>query len=89
MGSPWAFAGACTIVLVWGAVGPLFDFSESWQLFINSGTTIATFLMVFLIQNSQNRDTFEIKTMLREMVKDIPEVDDRKIAETIEDEARL
>lgn len=87
MGSPWAFAGACAVVLGWASLGPIFDFSQAWQLVINSGTTIATFLMVFLIQNSQNRDTFEIKTMLKEMVKDISEVDDRKVAETIKNEA--
>jgi low affinity Fe/Cu permease len=55
-GTPWAFIGALAILLIWGASGPVFGFSESWQLIINSFTTIVTFLMVFIIQNTQNRD---------------------------------
>jgi low affinity Fe/Cu permease len=55
-GTPWAFIGALSILLIWGASGPVFGFSESWQLIINSFTTIVTFLMVFIIQNTQNRD---------------------------------
>jgi low affinity Fe/Cu permease len=55
-GTPWAFAGALAILVSWGASGPVFGFSEHWQLIINSFTTIVTFLMVFIIQNTQNRD---------------------------------
>jgi low affinity Fe/Cu permease len=55
-GTPWAFIGALAILLIWGASGPIFGFSEHWQLIINSFTTIVTFLMVFIIQNTQNRD---------------------------------
>jgi low affinity Fe/Cu permease len=55
-GTPWAFTGALAILLIWGASGPVFGFSEHWQLIINSFTTIVTFLMVFIIQNTQNRD---------------------------------
>ena len=55
-GTPWGFMGALAILLIWGASGPVFGFSESWQLIINSFTTIVTFLMVFIIQNTQNRD---------------------------------
>jgi len=55
-GSPWAFLVASLVVLLWALTGPLFHFSDSWQLVINTGTTIATFLTVFLIQNAQNRD---------------------------------
>jgi low affinity Fe/Cu permease len=55
-GTPWAFIGALAILITWGASGPLFGFSESWQLIINSFTTVVTFLMVFIIQNTQNRD---------------------------------
>ena len=55
-GTPWAFIGALSILLIWGASGPVFGFSEHWQLIINSFTTIVTFLMVFIIQNTQNRD---------------------------------
>jgi low affinity Fe/Cu permease len=55
-GTPWAFIGALAILTTWGASGPVFGFSEQWQLIINSFTTIVTFLMVFIIQNTQNRD---------------------------------
>src|SRR5437016_4020337 len=56
VGTPWAFLGALVIILVWGSSGPVFRFSEQWQLAVNSFTTIVTFLMVFIIQNTQNRD---------------------------------
>ena len=56
-GSPWAFIGAAAIVVVWLLSGPLLNYSDHWQLIINTGTTIVTFLMVFLIQNAQNRVT--------------------------------
>jgi low affinity Fe/Cu permease len=55
-GTPWAFIGALAILVTWGASGPLFGFAEGWQLVINSFTTVVTFLMVFIIQNTQNRD---------------------------------
>jgi low affinity Fe/Cu permease len=55
-GTHWAFIGALAILITWGASGPIFSFSEHWQLIVNSFTTIATFLMVFIIQNTQNRD---------------------------------
>lgn len=55
MGSPWAFAIASLAIIVWGITGPHFHYSNTWQLVINTGTTIVTFLMVFLIQNTQNR----------------------------------
>src|ERR1043166_2266425 len=60
LGSPWAFAGALLVIVVWLITGPTFHFSDTWQLIINTGTTIITFLMVFLIQNTQNRDAKEI-----------------------------
>jgi low affinity Fe/Cu permease len=56
LGSKWAFAGAGLVIVIWAVVGPIFHFSDTWQLVINTGTTIVTFLMVFLIQNTQNRD---------------------------------
>jgi low affinity Fe/Cu permease len=56
LGSAWAFAGAVLVILVWLLTGPTFHFSDTWQLIINTATTIITFLMVFLIQNTQNRD---------------------------------
>lgn len=67
-GSVWAFGSALLIVLLWGITGPLFGFSESWQLIINTGTTIVTFLMVFLIQHAQNRDTRVIQLKLNELI---------------------
>ena len=64
-----AFVVAVLIVLVWGITGPLFNFSDTWQLVINTGTTIVTFLMVFLIQNSQNRDGAAIQVKLDEIIR--------------------
>jgi low affinity Fe/Cu permease len=69
LGTPWAFAAAVAVVLAWAAMGPAFGFSEAWQLFINTGTTIVTFLMVFLIQNTQNRDTLAINLKLDELIR--------------------
>jgi low affinity Fe/Cu permease len=68
-GQPLAFAIAFAIVLVWGATGPMFGFSDTWQLVINTGTTIVTFLMVFLIQNSQNRDAAAMQAKLDELLR--------------------
>lgn len=70
-GHPGAFLFALMIVLVWGVTGPVFGFSDTWQLVINTGTTIITFLMVFLIQNSQNRDTIAMQVKLDELVRAI------------------
>jgi len=67
VGTPWAFMTAIGIVAVWGATGPLFGFSQQWQLLINSFTTIATFLMVFIIQNTQNRDFRILQLKLTEL----------------------
>jgi low affinity Fe/Cu permease len=71
LGTVWAFAGACSVVLVWALSGPLFGFSEGWQLVINTGTTIVTFLMVFLIQNTQNRDARALHLKLDELIRSI------------------
>jgi low affinity Fe/Cu permease len=67
-GHPAAFLLAAAVVLLWVVTGPLFDYSDTWQLVINTGTTIVTFLMVFLIQNTQNRDTLAIQLKLSELV---------------------
>jgi len=67
--SPWAFAVASITIVVWGVTGPLFGFSDTWQLVINTGTTIVTFLMVFLIQNTQNRDAVAIHLKLDELIR--------------------
>jgi len=71
LGSGWAFWTACAVVLVWGVTGPLFGFSDAWQLVINTGTTIVTFLMVFLIQNTQNRDARATHLKLDELIRSI------------------
>ena len=68
LGSKWAFVGAIVIIAVWAITGPLFHFSDSWQLVINTGTTIITFLMVFIIQNTQNRDALAINLKLDELI---------------------
>jgi low affinity Fe/Cu permease len=71
LGSPWAFLLAIVFVLVWAAAGPYFDYSNSWQLVINTSTTIGTFLMVFLLQSTQNRDTKAINIKLDELLRAI------------------
>jgi low affinity Fe/Cu permease len=68
VGRPWAFATALAIVMVWAALGPLFHYSDTWQLVINTGTTIITFLMVFLIQSAQNRDTDALRLKLDALI---------------------
>ena len=71
LGSAWAFIGAIFIIAVWGLTGPAFHFSDTWQLIINTGTTIVTFLMVFLIQNTQNRDAKAMHLKLDELIRAI------------------
>jgi low affinity Fe/Cu permease len=71
LGSAWAFVTALLIIVVWGATGPAFHFSDTWQLIINTGTTIVTFLMVFLIQNTQNRDAKAVHLKLDEIIRAI------------------
>lgn len=67
-GSPHAFLGAMAVVVIWAVSGPFFDYSETWQLVINTGTTIITFLMVFLIQKAQNKDSKAIQIKLNEII---------------------
>jgi low affinity Fe/Cu permease len=67
-GTSWAFAIAALAVLVWLVTGPLFDYSDTWQLIINTGTTIVTFLMVFLIQRSQNKEALAVQLKLNEII---------------------
>src|SRR5213596_692409 len=69
LGSAWAFAGALLVILVWVLTGPAFHFSDTWQLVINTATTVITFLMVFLIQNTQNRDAKAMHLKLDEMIR--------------------
>jgi low affinity Fe/Cu permease len=70
-GRPLSFAVAVTVIIIWAVTGPLFRFSDTWQLVINTGTTIVTFLMVFLIQNTQNRDSEAIQVKLDELIRAI------------------
>ena len=69
LGSAWAFASAILIIVIWGLTGPTFHYSDTWQLLINTGTTIVTFLMVFLIQNTQNRDAKAVHLKLDEVIR--------------------
>ena len=78
-GRPAAFAVAFAIVLAWAMSGPLFHFSDTWQLVINTGTTIVTFLMVFLIQNSQNRDAAAMQAKLDEVIRALSDARNRFI----------
>jgi low affinity Fe/Cu permease len=71
LGTAWAFAFAFLIIVVWALTGPIFHFSDTWQLIINTGTTIVTFLMVFLIQNTQNRDAKAVHLKLDELIRAI------------------
>ena len=83
MGMPVAFLAAVSVVVVWAATGPLFDFSDTWQLIINTGTTVVTFLMVFLIQNTQNRDARVVQLKLDELIRAV----DRARTELVDMEA--
>jgi len=78
-GRPLTFVGCVMIVLLWAASGPLFGFSETWQLVINTGTTIVTFLMVFLIQNTQNRDGAAMQAKLDELLHAVRNADEKFI----------
>jgi low affinity Fe/Cu permease len=86
-GSHWAFVGACVVIGGWLLTGPLFGFSDSWSLAINTVTTCVTFLMVFVIQNAQNRDTLAIMLKLNELVAADQQANNAVInAETLSDE---
>lgn len=71
LGSAWAFTIAILVIIIWAVTGPAFNFSNTWQLIINTGTTIVTFLMVFLIQNTQNRDAKAVHLKLDEIIRAI------------------
>ncbi len=79
LGSRWAFVGAMLVILIWAISGPVYRYSDTWQLVINTGTTIVTFLMVFLIQNTQNRDARAINLKLNELIHAIDKAKDQMI----------
>jgi low affinity Fe/Cu permease len=95
VGSPWAFVGAIVLITGWALSGPIFNFSDTWQLVINTGTTIITFLMVFLIQNTQNRDAKAMHLKLDELLRagakartglvDLEDMSDAEIAQLQEE----
>ena len=98
-GTAWAFILAVLIIVVWSVTGPLFHYSDTWQLVINTGTTIITFLMVFLIQNTQNRDAKAFHLKLDELIKatkgasntmiDLDELSDEQLKELEEEYKRI
>src|SRR4051812_1778713 len=87
VGSPWAFTVAFLLIVAWIVTGPMFHYSDTWQLVINTATTIITFLMVFVIQNTQNRDTRAIQLKLDELLRGVHGARNRLVAlETLTDE---
>ena len=78
-GTSWAFMTALAIIVVWAVTGPLFHFSDTWQLVINTGTTVVTFLMVFLIQHTQNKDSLAVQLKLDEILAALPEASNKLI----------
>ena len=79
LGSAWAFGGAVLVIIVWLLTGPTFHFSDTWQLIINTATTVITFLMVFLIQNTQNRDAKAMHLKLDELIRAIKDARDELV----------
>lgn len=79
LGGPAAFVAACAVIVLWAVAGPMFGFSEQWQLVVNTGTTIVTFLMVFLIQRTQNKESLAIQLKLNELVAAIEGASNRLI----------
>ncbi|MEO7166374.1 MAG: low affinity iron permease family protein [Spartobacteria bacterium] len=87
LGTAWAFIGALSVIVIWALTGHLFHYSDTWQLIINTGTTIVTFLMVFLIQNTQNRDSKAIHLKLDELIRSMAGARNRLLdLETLSDE---
>ena len=89
VGTPWAMLAALAVVVVWFVTGPLFGFSDTWQLVINTGTTIVTFLMVFAIQTSQNRESTALHLKIDELIRAHPSARNRLMTEELASEAEI
>lgn len=91
VGRPYTFIGCVAIVLIWAATGPLFHYSDTWQLIINTSTTIVTFLMVFLIQRGQNKDSMAVQLKLNELVAAVKGASNRliNVEDLTEEEVRV
>ncbi len=89
LGSAWSFLVAVLVVVAWAVSGPLFGYSDTWQLVINTGTTVVTFLMVFIIQNTQNRDSKATQLKLDELVRAVEKARNSFIGAEDEDEQKL
>jgi len=89
LGTPWALAASILLIAVWALTGPLFRFSDTWQLVINTATTIVTFWMVFVIQTSQNRQSKAVQFKLDELIRSIPGARNRMIEAERESTAQL
>jgi low affinity Fe/Cu permease len=89
LGSVWAFVLALAVIIAWATSGPIFGFSDTWQLVINTSTTIVTFLMVFVIQNTQNRDAKATQIKLDELIRAVHDARNRFIGEESEDDEEL
>ena len=89
VGTPWAMLVALLIVVAWAVTGPIFGFSDTWQLVINTGTTIVTFLMVFAIQTSQNREATALNIKIDELISAHPEARNRLISEEVATEKEI
>jgi low affinity Fe/Cu permease len=89
VGTPWAMIAAALVVAAWAVTGPIFGFSDTWQLVINTGTTIVTFLMVFAIQTSQNHDARVTQLKLDELIRALPQARNERIADESKSEQEI
>ena len=89
VGTPWAMIAAGLVVAAWAVTGPIFGFSDTWQLVINTGTTIVTFLMVFAIQTSQNHDARVTQLKLDELIRALPQARNERIADESKSEQEI
>jgi low affinity Fe/Cu permease len=89
VGTPWAMLAAVAVVVVWFLTGPIFGFSDTWQLVINTGTTIVTFLMVFAIQTSQNRESMALHLKIDELIRAHPSARNRLMSEELASESEI